>query len=119
MQDMSELEAMLRQSIYPPDMLRDAHNVVKAFRAVLFTDDASLADADARAALPHITLLLHCFSRLPPDVPHPHVRTNVSAKQYSQWMDQHSATDVIASIASTAIAKMDHPVARVMMAVLA
>ena len=51
--------------------------------------------------MPASTVALHLFSRLPPTIANPYQRTGISAKQFSQWMDQHTQADVMRSIADT------------------
>ena len=98
-QDAAELEQMLRQHVTPPDLLRAAHPAFRAFRALLFapTNDA-MPPAGAAAAVPAVTALSHCFSRLPRDVAAPHERPGVSAKQFSQWMDQRGEEEVMQAV---------------------
>lgn len=97
-QDMSELEQILRLSIFPPDLLREPHMLLRGFRALLFLEDAALVGAPAVSSLPPVTVLLHMFSRLPVDVKMPHERTSVTQGQFSKWMDQHSTAETLHSI---------------------
>eukprot|EP00892_Ulva_mutabilis_P001404 jgi/Ulvmu1/11264/UM073_0036.1 len=99
--DMAELEAVLRASVYPPDLLREPHAVLRGFRTLLFVDNSALDGATAVSALPRVTVLLHLFARLPPAVKLPHRRTGVSAAQYSTWLDQHSPEEAVESIRHT------------------
>ena len=107
MQDAAELEQLLRQYVTPPDLLREAHASLRAFRTLLFAppsdlpvgkDSGTTRTSDASSGMPVATALLHCFSRLPAQVAAPHERLGVSAKQYSQWLDQHSEREVKRSV---------------------
>lgn len=48
--------------------------------------------------LPTPLALSHLFSRLPPSVKAPHERSGLSAAQYSMWLDEHGAAEVVASV---------------------
>lgn len=97
-QDIAEVEQTLRANIYPPDLLRDPHAVLRGFRTLLFVENDALGGAEAVSTLPKVTVILHLFSRLPAAVPMPHQRTGVAAGQYSTWLDQHSPGEAVESI---------------------
>jgi conserved oligomeric Golgi complex subunit 5 len=97
-QDIAELEQAMRASIFPPDLLREPHALLRGFQQLLFLRDAELATAAAVGALPRTTLLLHLFSRLPAAVKMPHERTGVTPGQFSKWMDQHTPAETLQSI---------------------
>lgn len=97
-QDIAEVEQTLRANIYPPDLLRDPHAVLRGFRTLLFVENGALSGAEVVSSLPKVTVLLHLFSRLPAAVPMPHQRTGVAAGQYSKWLDQHSTEEAVESI---------------------
>lgn len=48
--------------------------------------------------LPTPLALSHLFSRLPPSLKAPHERSGLSAAQYSMWLDEHGAAEVVASV---------------------
>lgn len=98
MQDIAEVEQTLRANVYPPDLLREPHAVLRGFRTLLFVEDAGLAGAAVVSSLPRVTVLLHLFSRLPAAVLMPHQRTGVAPGQYSTWLDQHSPEEAVESI---------------------
>jgi hypothetical protein len=97
-QDTSELEQILRMNVFPPDLLRAPHILLRGFRSLLFLEDASLVGAPVVNSLPPVTVVLHMFSRLPVDVKMPHERTNVTQGQFSKWMDQHTPKETLESV---------------------
>jgi hypothetical protein len=97
-QDAAELEQVLRQHLAPPDVLKCAHALLRSFRALLFTETSAMQSSDVHATLPRSTICLHLLSRLPADVCMPYERTNVTVKQFSQWMDRHSQAEVLEAI---------------------
>jgi hypothetical protein len=97
-QDISELEQILRMSVFPPDLLRDPHMLLRGFRSLIFLEDACLFGAPVLNNLPPVTVLLHMFSRLPVDVKMPHERTSVTQGQFSKWMDQHTPKETLDSV---------------------
>lgn len=123
LQDMAELETILRANIFPPDLLREPHTALRGFRTLLFVEDSSLDGSAAVSALPRVTVLLHLFSRLPPAAQLPHQRTGVSAAQFSTWLDQHSPAEAVESIknslASADLGGADENVVAMMNKVLA
>lgn len=96
--DMAELEQEMRQHVYPPDLLGEPYDLLRSFRSLLFMETDAIASSNVLNTLPTTTLLFHLFSRLPDAAKSPHQRTNVSARQYSQWMDSHSQTEILNSI---------------------
>jgi hypothetical protein len=97
-QDISELEQILRVSVFPTDLLGEPHMLLRGFRSLLFLEDACLAGAPVVNSLPPVTVLLHLFSRLPVDVRMPHERTSVTQGQFSKWMDQHTPKETMESV---------------------
>ena len=97
-QDAAELEQMLRQHLAPPDLVRDAHAHLRSFRTLLFTEADAVQQSGLLATLPQSTVLLHLVSRLPEAAVMPYERTGVTAKQFSQWMDQHTQADVVKAV---------------------
>jgi len=95
---MAELEQEVRQHLFPADLLGEPHAMLRAFRALLFLETPALLGSPALQQLPKSTVLLHLLSRLPAHVQSPHQRAGVSPKQFSHWMDAHSAAEILGSI---------------------
>lgn len=98
--DLGELQLLVSQGVYPLEALGPVHKAVRAFRALLFTEDAALADSKATRDLPATLVLLHLFSRLPGEAAAPHERSGLTPVQYSKWLDAHSAAETLKSIAA-------------------
>jgi hypothetical protein len=97
-QDISELEEVLRVNLFPPDLLREPHMLLRGFRSLLFLEYEGLVGAPVISSLPPVTVLLHMFSRLPVEVKMPHERTSVTQGQFSKWMDQHTQKETLESV---------------------
>lgn len=114
-QDAAEVEQVLRRHLTAPDLLREAHGVFRAFRTLLFTETDALGTSGVLGSLPASTVALHLFSRLPATAANPYQRTGITAKQYSQWMDQHTHAEAMQSISdAVAAAKVGAEAAAVM-----
>lgn len=98
--DLSELALVVGQQLWPLEQLGPAHRALRAFRALLFQDAASVVSSPLLKELPTTTMLLHLFSRLPSSIPAPHQRSGLSPAQYSAWLDTHSFEDALRSIRS-------------------
>jgi hypothetical protein len=55
-------------------------------------------DSKAVRALDPITVLHHCFSRAPREMPSPYQVMQCSVGQYCRWIDSHAARDVLSAI---------------------
>lgn len=98
---MAELQAGVGQALWPLEALGPAVRCLRAFRALLFVEDAALDPAAPPVRdLPASVALHHMFSRLPPAVQAPHERSGLSPAQYSKWLDQHSAADAVRGAAA-------------------
>ncbi|KAF8065824.1 COG5 [Scenedesmus sp. PABB004] len=98
--DMAELQLVVGQGLYQVEAMGPANRCLRAFRALLFTDDAALPGAACLRELPPALVLQHCFSRLPAGVETPAERAGMTPQQFSRWLDQHPAADVIARVAA-------------------
>ena len=61
--DLGELQPLVGQGLYPLEALGLVHKALRAFRALLFTEDGALQGAGCLKDLPASLVLLHLFSR--------------------------------------------------------
>ena len=81
LQDMAELEAAVADYLLPVDAVGAPHRVLRAFRPLLVLGTPELAASLLVAALPPSIVLHHLYSRAPPALQSPHIRSGFTPAQ--------------------------------------
>ena len=81
LQDMAELEAAVADYLLPLDAAGAPHRVLRAFRPLIFLGTPELAASLLVAALPPSIVLHHMYSRAPPALQSPHIRSGFTPTQ--------------------------------------
>jgi len=98
--DLAELTQPLGGQLYPLEQLGGPYRLLRAFRALLFAEVASLSPASPPLRdLPASLALHHLFSRLPAHIEAPHARAGQSPAAYSAWLDGASAEEAAERVA--------------------
>eukprot|EP00899_Mesostigma_viride_P002929 jgi/Mesvir1/12637/Mv02193-RA.1 len=100
-QDMTELELVIGQNVYPMEGIGAPYASLRAFRRLLFLETAQIPTSPILHDLPASAVLHHLFSRGPDELQLPHVKAGLSVLQYSIWLDQHSEEDVWRGVKSS------------------
>lgn len=96
--DISDLQVAVGQHLYPVERLGPPYKAFRAFRALLFLETGNIQGSPVLKELPRSVVLHHLFSRAPPGLMSPYVRSGLSPSQYSHWIDQQSIEGVVMGI---------------------
>uniref|UniRef100_A0A7S0R0D9 Conserved oligomeric Golgi complex subunit 5 helical domain-containing protein n=1 Tax=Pyramimonas obovata TaxID=1411642 RepID=A0A7S0R0D9_9CHLO len=99
--DMAELELAVGQNLFPVEQLGAPYRSLRAFRPLLFLDTAQLLTSPLLKEMPTSVVLHHLYARAPAELVSPHKRADLSATQYSLWLDQHSEEEVWRGVKGT------------------
>lgn len=93
--DLAELEAAVGQQLLPLEQLGGAARALRAFRRFLFLETSEVEGSPLLKELPRPEVLHHLYSRAPPLLESPHVRSGLTPAQYSLWLDKHSQEEAL------------------------
>mmetsp|Transcript_44390 Transcript_44390/g.74008 ORF Transcript_44390/g.74008 Transcript_44390/m.74008 type:complete len:808 (+) Transcript_44390:117-2540(+) len=99
--DMAELELAVGQNLFPVEQLGASYRALRAFRPLLFLDTAQVLGSPLLKELPTSVVLHHMYARAPAELVSPHTRADLTAAQYSLWLDQHSEEEVWRGVKGT------------------
>jgi hypothetical protein len=80
-QDLAELEAAVGQQLLPLEQLGGPARALRAFRRLLFAEPGELEGGPLLQEVPRPDLLHHLYSRAPPALQSPHIRSKLTPAQ--------------------------------------
>ena len=97
--DGSELEAAILQNLAPAEKLQEPLARLRTFLKVLFMEANDIPGNLRVTEESKVVIMLHLFSRVSKEVmPSPLDRAKLRPVQYSLWMDDHPADDIMKQV---------------------
>jgi len=85
--DISELELVVGQTLFPVEQLGSPYRALRAFRPLLFLKTSEFASNPLLQELPPSVILHHLYSQAPEELESPMRQSKLSPQQYSLWLD--------------------------------
>ncbi|KAH9576128.1 hypothetical protein CY35_01G146200 [Sphagnum magellanicum] len=99
--DISELELVVGQTLFPVEQLGSPYRALRAFRPLLFLETSEFASNPLLQELPPSVILHHLYSRAPEELESPMRQSKLSPQQYSLWLDSQGEEQAWKGIKAT------------------
>jgi hypothetical protein len=99
--DISELELVVGQTLFPVEQLGSPYRALRAFRPLLFLKTSEFASNPLLQELPPSVILDHLYSRAPEELESPMRQSKLSPQQYSLWLDSQGEEQAWKGIKAT------------------
>ncbi|CAM6070594.1 unnamed protein product [Sphagnum tenellum] len=99
--DISELELVVGQTLFPVEQLGSPYRALRAFRPLLFLETSEFVSNPLLQELPPSVILHHLYSRAPEELESPMRQSKLSPQQYSLWLDSQGEEQAWKGIKAT------------------